>query len=122
MRISLLLCGAVIAAMVPAAALADDPRDPSMRNAEARARDSAITRKLNRQENARVLKRGVTWRVVRGGGRDDAADSDYAAAAQDHERDMADYARNRARYERDMADWRHAVAACRAGDYDACDN
>lgn len=122
MKISPLLCGAIVAAMVPAAALADDPRDPAMRNAEARARDSAKTRALNRQENARVLKRGVTWRVVPGGGRDEAADGDYAAAAQDHERDMADYRRSRARYERETVEWRRAVAECDAGNYAACDN
>jgi len=122
MKIGPLICGAIVAAMVPAAALADDPRDPTMRNAEARARDSAVTRRLNRQENARVLERGVTWRVVRGAGRDEAADGDYAAAAQDHERDMAEYRRSRARYEREMAAWRRAVAACDAGDYAACDN
>ena len=122
MKISPLLCGAIVAAMVPAAALADDPRDPSMRNAAARARDSARTRELNRQQNARVLKRGVTWRVVRGAGRDEADYGGYAAASQDHERDMAEYRRSRARYEREMAEWRRAVAACDAGDYAACDN
>ncbi len=122
MKISPLICGAVVAAMVPAVALADDPRDPAMRNAAARARDSAKTRELNRQENARVLKRGVTWRVVRGGRSDEPGEGDYAAAVQDHERDMAEYARSRARYERDMAGWRRAVAACEAGDDAACDN
>lgn len=122
MKLSSLLCGAIVAAMVPVAALADDPRDPAMRNAAARARDSAVTRELNRQENARVLERGVTWRVVRAGGRDEAGDDQYAAASRDHERDMTDYARSRAQYERDMAEWRRAVAACRAGDYAACDN
>ena len=122
MKIRPLICGAIVAAMVPAAALADDPRDPAMRNAEARARDSAITRQLNRQENARVLKRGVTWRVVRGAGRDEADDGDYAAASQDHQRDMAEYRRSRARYEREMAAWRRAVAACEAGDDAACYN
>jgi hypothetical protein len=122
MKVGLLICGAIVAAMVPAAALADDPRDPAMRNAAARARDSAITRELNRRENARVLKRGMTWRVVRGDRRDEADDGDYAVAAQDHERDMAEYRRSRARYERDMAEWRRAVAACDAGDYAACDN
>ena len=122
MKISPLICGAIVAAMVPAAALADDPRDPTMRNADARARDSAKTRELNRQENSRVLKRGVTWRVVHGGRSDEADDGDYAAASQDHERDIAEYRRSRARYEREMAEWRHAVAACDTGDYAACDN
>ncbi len=35
---------------------------------------------------------------------------------------LADYAAARARYERDMALWRQRVAACRAGDYSACDH
>lgn len=122
MKVGIVLCGAVLAAMMSAAAWADDPRDPAMRNADARARDSAVTRELNRQENARVLKRGVTWRVVREADRDEVADGDYAAAARDHERDMAAYRRDRARYESEMAEWRRAVAACDAGDYDACDN
>lgn len=122
MKISPLICGAIVAATVPVAALADDPRDPAMRNAAARARDSERTRELNRQEDAGVLKRGVSWRVVRARGRDEAADGDYTAASRDHERDMADYARSRAQYERDMTEWRRAVAACRAGDYAACDD
>jgi hypothetical protein len=122
MKISPLICGAIVAAMAPAAALADDPRDPTMRNADARARDSARTRELNRQEDARVVRRGVSWRVVRPNGRDDASDDDYAAASRDHDRDTAAYGRSRARYEREMAAWRRAVAACDAGDYAACDN
>jgi len=120
-KISVLFCGAVVAAMAPAAALADNPHDPAMRNADARARDAAATRELNRKENARVVERGVTWRMVRVADRDEAADGDYAAAVRDHERDMAAYRRDRARYERDMAEWRRAVAACNAGDYTACD-
>ncbi len=116
-----LICG-IAAALVPVAALADDPRDPAMRNAAARARDSEMTRELNRQENARVLKRGVRWSYVRPDGRDEGADREYAAALQNHDRDMADYRRRRAQYERDMAAWRRAVAACEAGDYSACDN
>jgi hypothetical protein len=48
-------------------------------------------------------------------------DDEYAARSQDHERAMASYARNRAQYERDMAEWRNSVAACRSGDYSACD-
>lgn len=122
MRAYPLFCAAIVATMIPSMALADDPRDPTMRNAEARARDSARTRELNRQENARVLKRGVSWRVVRPSGREEAGDDDYAVASRDHERDMAAYGRSRTRYEREMAAWRRAVAACDAGDYAACDN
>jgi hypothetical protein len=122
MKVNFLLCGAIVAAMAPAAALADDPHDLAMRNADARARDAAATRELNRKENARVVERGVTWRMVRAGDRGEAADGDYAAAVRDHERDMAAYRRDHARYERDMAEWRRAVAACNAGDHTACDD
>lgn len=116
MKISLLLYGVVVAAAIPAAALADDPRDPAMRNAAARARDAAQTRELNRQENDRVVKRGVRWWTVRRDGTRVPGKGDYAAAVRDYERQMADYDRGRARYEQDMGDER----ACRAGDDDAC--
>lgn len=45
-------------------------------------------------------------------------DRDEAQAR--YARQRAQYARQRAQYARDMADWRDQVAACRAGDYDAC--
>jgi hypothetical protein len=122
MKISALICGAIVAAMVPAVALADDPRDPAMRNAAARARDSEATRELNRQENARVVERGVRWGPAREVRRGEVGYDQYAAALDDHERAMAAYRRDRAQYERDMAKWRRAVAACDAGDYAACDN
>ncbi len=100
---------ALIAAMVPAVAQADDPNDPAMRSAAARARDRAIIRQLNLREAARVRERDAgyaqgwrEWRSAQAGN--------------------ADYARDRAQYERDMARWRRAVAACRAGDYSACDD
>jgi hypothetical protein len=126
MRVNPFICAAMVAAMMPAAALADDPHDPTMRSAAARAHDREVTRRLNLKENARVRERGVRYytvdsRAARAGSRYEA-DDDYAASSRDHDRDMADYARSRAQYEREMADWRHAVAACRAGDYSACDN
>ncbi|QDZ08430.1 hypothetical protein FPZ24_13910 [Sphingomonas panacisoli] len=117
MKFSPLLCGAVIAAAIPAAALADDPRDPAMRNAAARARDAAQTRELNRKENDRVVERGVRWWWVRPDGTKVLGNGDYADARRDSERQRADYDRGRARYEQEMADRR----ACRAGDDDACD-
>jgi len=129
-----LFCAAMVATMIPAMALADDPRDPTMRSAAARARDSETTRQLNldertmvRERDARQMQQMRGWRA-RDDDSYDVADGEYTARAQDyaarsqnHERDMSDYARNRARYERDMAAWRHAVAACRDGDYAACD-
>jgi hypothetical protein len=126
MRPGAFICAAIVAAMVPAAASADDPRDPAMRNAAARARDSDLTRQLNLEVGARVRDRDA--RNMRGlrAGRDsggyEAAADNYAARSQDYERDMTDYNRSRAQYEHDMAAWRRAVAACREGDYSACDN
>lgn len=117
MRGKRLIGVAIIAATIPAAAFADDPRDPSMRSADAHARDSEQTRQLNLQ--AAAANRGPRYHVVRPGGYEDA---DYVAASRDHDRDMDRYARSRAQYEREMAEWRRAVAACRAGYYDACDN
>jgi hypothetical protein len=135
MRAYPLFCAAIVATMIPSMALADDPRDPTMRSAAARARDSETTRQLNlaagalvRERDARQMQRMQGWHDAQGddgyaaAAQDYAARSqDYTARSQDHERDMSDYARNRARYERDMAAWRHTVAACRDGDYAACD-
>ena len=118
MRVAVFLCAAVAAAMVPAAVHADDPRDPTMRSAAARERDRAIIRQLNRDELARVRRRDAGyaegWRAAREGG-------GHAARSRDHQRALADYARKREQHEQDMAAWRRAVAACRAGDYSACD-
>lgn len=111
MRINLFICAAIVAAMMPAVALADDPHDPTMRTAAARARDREMTRQLNLAEIARVRQRDARYA---------ASDDEYAARSQDHERAMANYVRSRVQYEREMAGWRRAVAACRAGDYSAC--
>jgi hypothetical protein len=122
MRVNPFFCTALVAAVMPAVALADDPNDPAMRSAAARARDHEIIRQLNKQELARVRERDARyaegWRAARVSGSSAAG---YAARSQDHERAMADYARDRARYEREMAAWRRAVAACRAGDRSACE-
>lgn len=119
------LVGAAMAAamMMPAVASADDPRDPAMRDAAARAHDREAIRQLNLRELAAVRERDARyardWRAARAN-RD--ADTEYAGRYRDHERAMADYTRDRAQYQRDMAAWRRAVAACRAGDYSACGN
>lgn len=114
MRGKLLICAALAGVLVPVSALADDPNDPAMRSAAARARDRAIIRELNLKQAAMVRERDARyaegWRAAR----------EYAAGS--HDADRADYARRRAQYDRDMAAWRAAVAACRAGDYSACDN
>jgi hypothetical protein len=124
MRVDRIVCAAVAAASLCSAALADDPNDPAMRSAAARARDHEIIRQLNLQQLAMVRERDARyaegWRAARGGGQA-AADPDYTARSRDYDRANADYARDRARYERDMTQWRRAVAACRAGDYSACE-
>lgn len=124
MRVDRFVCVAVVAALLPAAALADDPHDPAMRDAAARARDHAAIRQLNENELAMVRERDARyaegWRAVRRNG--DYADAEYTARSRDYDRATTDYARQRAQYEREMARWRGAVAACRAGDYYACGN
>jgi hypothetical protein len=121
MRVNPFVCAAFFVVLMPGMALADDPNDPAMRSATARARDRETIRQLNQQELAMVRERDARdaegWRAARD---KDSHGADYAARSQDHDRAMAAYARERARYERDMADWRRAVAACRAGDYSAC--
>lgn len=119
MKFGVLACAVVLAAISPSAALADDPNDPAMRTAAARARDRAIIRQLNLEEAARVRARdagyAAGWKAY--SERQDEA----APRARAYERDRDRYDRQRAQYERDMAAWRRAVAACRAGDYAACD-
>ena len=68
---SVLLSGAVALGLILAssAALADDPNDPTMRSAAARARDKEIIRQLNLGElhrvqtrDARLSKQWREWR------------------------------------------------------------
>lgn len=143
MRVKTLLCAAgVIAAGMSSVARADDPNDPTMRTAEARARDHEIIRQLNLAElardQARDAKLAEGWAAYRDyygddrdGGREAGRrheragfvpDDRYADASAEYDRSMTRYSNDRARYERRMAEWRRAVAACRAGDWDACGN
>jgi hypothetical protein len=116
MKANPFICAVIVAAMMPAAALADDPHDVTMRSAAARAHDREVTRQLNLRESAKVRQRDARLAQARRAARVDSS------AAEDNERAMANYARDRAQYEREMAAWRRTVAACRAGDYSACDN
>jgi hypothetical protein len=97
-----LLAGALALGLVaiPSAALADDPNDPAMRSAEARARDKAIIRQLNLDQAAYVKARDA--RQAKGW----AAYKAYPAA--------------RAAHERRMAEWRRAVRLCQSGHYEHC--
>lgn len=108
MRIGLLGCALALgAALLPVAALADDPRDPTMRSATARARDRAIIKRMNQQQLAYVRQRDA--RQMRNY-REEQRGNDEA------------YADARAEYAQRMRAWRHAVAACNAGNWDYCDN
>jgi len=95
------------AALLPAAALADDPRDPTMHNPAVRARDRAITRRMNQDQLAYVRQRD--------------AGSVHSYRGARSEGDEA-YADARAEYGRELAAWRRAVAACNAGRWEYCDN
>jgi len=113
------------AAMMPGYAMADDPNDPAMRSAAARARDRAEIARLNRNQLAYVQKRDAGyaqgWQDYREaqGGRGQAR-SAYEGAAYETNRDGAAYAQSRRQYEQDLAEWRYAVSQCRRGDYAYC--
>lgn len=87
-------------AAISSAAYADDPNDPGMRSAAARARDKAIIRQLNLDQaayvKARDARQAAGWRA-------------YKA-----------YPAQRAAYEREMAEWRRAVRMCESGRHDYC--
>lgn len=114
MKLHRIICAILAASLFPPIAQADDPNDPTMRNPAVRARDREITRKLNRQEFAKVRQRDAHIYA--------AYDKESTARSRDHDNAMTAYNRDRQQYERDMAAWRRSVAACRAGDYSACDN
>lgn len=108
MKFGSLVCVlAMGAALVPAAALADDPQDMTMRNAAERAHDRAVTRRMNQDQLAYVRQRDA--RSLQSYGEAQSQDDNAYAAA-------------RAEYARKMAAWRHAVAACNAGRWEYCAN
>jgi hypothetical protein len=120
MKVGWLILAAAFAALLPTGAFADDPRDPAMRSAEARARDRETIRQLNLQEAARVRERderyAAGWQAYR-----NSQAATYPRST-DYEQARANYDRDRSRYERGLAAWRRAVSACRAGNYSACDS
>lgn len=112
MKIALLLGMALATVSLPSIALADDPNDPTMRSSAARARDREAIRQLNLREAARVRERDARYA--------ESWNNSQSYSAPRYEGGDNSYARSRAQYERELAEWRHAVAACRAGDYDYC--
>ena len=95
---------ALVAAVLPQAALADDPTDAAMRDAAARARDAAIVKRLNQEQLAKARAR----------------DAGYAAGWQAYRDAPAQNARRQAEHDQRMAKWRRAVARCNAGDHAYC--
>lgn len=93
-------------AAVPSPVLADDPKDPAMRDASARARDAAIIKRLNEEQLKYVRERDARyaegWRAYRDAPRENA--------------------RRQAEHEREMAAWRHAVKMCQNGRHEYCAN
>jgi len=109
-------------AAFPGLAAADDPFDPEMQTEEARERDRAMIRKLNRDMLAQVQARDARyaegWRAYRAA----PAEADrYARRLAAWQRDTESYAEDRRRYEAAMSRWRRAAAACRADNRAACD-
>lgn len=111
------LCAVFLAATLPQVALADDPRDPAMRNRAAREADAAEIRRLNRAQAAYVQQRdahyAAGWQDYR-----EAQASRYERRANDaDERAYREASRD---YENAMAEWRRDVQACRSGYYERC--
>ncbi|MBB3953353.1 hypothetical protein [Novosphingobium sediminicola] len=130
MKAYLAACAMMAAALSPGVAMADDPHDPAMRSAAARARDKAEIARLNRNQLAYVRKRDAgyakDWAAYReaqgqgqGQGRSDYEETSYESG-YGARRDAADYAQSRRDYERDLAEWRYAAGQCRAGNYAYC--
>jgi hypothetical protein len=119
MTVRHLVWAAIFAIVAPTVAVADDPRDPAMRDPAARARDRETIRQLNLEQLAMVRERDAEyargWRAARQSG------DEYAMLTREHQRAMNNHARDRDLYERELAAWSRAEAACRAGDHSACD-
>ncbi len=94
---------ALATAGLATSASAENPRDPSMRSAAARARDAAIIRSLNNRELARTRAR----------------DAQYARGWSDYRTGYTQETA-RAENERRMAEWRDAVRRCEAGEPAYC--
>jgi hypothetical protein len=80
---------------------------------DAHREDRERTQELNRRAAAAIARRDAVLPARR-----DAAGVDREGA---YDADEADYRAARAQYERDLAHWRRRAAACRQGDWDACE-
>lgn len=123
MSFKLFACAMAIAAVtLPSSAPADDPHDPAMQSKAAREKDHEMIRELNRdmlaQVQARDARYAAGWQAYRDAPK---AQADYRERLSAYQRDRENFAAQRRRYDQDMARWRRNAAACRAGDYSACD-
>ena len=126
MRTHFLFGALMIGALaLPSAAMADDPKDPEMQSAEARAADREQIRKLNLDMLAQVQARdagyAAAWKKYAESRANEAQHAEaYRIRMAAYHQEQARYAADRESYEQAMADWRRDVSACRAGDRTAC--
>jgi hypothetical protein len=122
MNLKLLAGALAFAVALPSPALADDPLDPRMQSEAARERDRMMIRKLNQdmlaQVEARDAKFAAQWQAHRDAPK---AQEEYRRQLSAYQSGQDAYAADRKRYEQAMADWKRNVAACKAGDYAACE-
>lgn len=109
---------------LPGLALADDPKDPAMRTAAARAHDRELTRQLNLGQLAHVRERdaayAVAWNAMREQDGIREANHRHAERTSRHRQALADYHAAQADYQTRLANWRNQVAACNGGNRGAC--
>lgn len=116
---------ALAALTAPVAALADDPRDPTM-TPEAIARDRDTIRKMNLDQLAYVRNRDARyasgWQnyADRRSASQPTETTDYAARRRAYQDDLEQYREDRRRYDEAMADWRRDTSDC-ASAYDCGD-
>jgi len=120
-KVAFALAAAGVAASSFTPAMADDPRDPTMRSRAARDADAAEIRRLNREQSAYVQKRDAEYAKGWTAYRERYGDRRETARDDDRGREDRNYASARADYASAMADWRRAVSDCRRGYYEACD-
>ncbi len=92
-----------------------DQVDEGTPNDAAHRADRAYTAELNRNANARSRQTSAG-----GSGNYTRNQAQYRANLSEHARDMQAYRAAQARYADHLDDWHRRVAACEAGNYDAC--
>lgn len=120
---SVLLSAALVlgAVSVPSDVLADDPNDPEMQTAAARARDAELIRQLNRDMLAQIQAREASQRAGWQAYKDyPTRQAEYEAAMARYQQSQTAFADSRSQYEAEVAAWRRAVERCKAGEVQYC--